>query len=126
MDPLFLGLEEVLGIHEDRIRKYGGSSGLRDLGLLQSALGTVQATFGGDFLHQTLFEMAAAYLFHICRNHPYVDGNKRTALACAIAFLYLSDVKLLAPQDELYDLVIGVAEGRVSKSEVAVFFQQRV
>ena len=124
MDPLFLTLEEVLGIHEDRIRKYGGSFGVRDLGLLQSALGTVEATFGGAFLHETLFEMAAAYLFHISRNHPFIDGNKRTALACALAFLRLNGEKIKAPPNDLYDLAIGVAEGKVTKAAAAVFFEK--
>lgn len=123
-EPQFLGLEEILAIHEDRIRKYGGSSGLRDLELLQSAIGNIEATFGGEFLHQTLFEMAAAYLYGICRNHAFLDGNKRTALACAIAFLRLNDLRLEAAEDDLYDLVIGVAEGRVSKAAVAVFFEK--
>ncbi|HEX6642289.1 MAG TPA: type II toxin-antitoxin system death-on-curing family toxin [Thermoanaerobaculia bacterium] len=124
MDPQFLKLEEVLAIHENRIRQYGGSSGVRDLGLLQSALGNVEATFGGQFLNETLFEMAAAYLYSICRNHPFLDGNKRTALACGLAFLRLNGKKIAATQDDVYDLVIGVAEGRVSKAAVAVFFEQ--
>ena len=124
MEPLFLTLEEVLAIHENRIRKYGGSSGVRDLGLLQSALGNVEATFAGQFLNETHFEMAAAYLYSICRNHPFLDGNKRTALACALAFLRLNNVRIKSGQDELYDLVIGVAEGRISKAAVAVFFEQ--
>lgn len=124
MEPQFLTLEEVLAIHADRIRKYGGSSGLRDLGLLQSALGNVEATFGGQFLNETLFEMAAAYLYSICRNHPFLDGNKRTALACALVFLRTNKRKIDSPQDDLYDLVIGIAEGRVSKAAVAVFFEQ--
>ena len=125
MEPLFLTLEEVLAIHENRVRKYGGSSGLRDLGLLQSALGNVEATFGGEFLNETLFEMASAYLYSICRNHPFLDGNKRTALACAMAFLRLNGTRIKSTQSDLYDLVIGVAEGRVSKAAVAVFFEQR-
>jgi death-on-curing protein len=123
VDPLFLTLEEILAIHEDRIRKYGGSSGLRDLGLLETATGSVAATFGGAFLHETTFEMAAAYLNGICRNHPFIDGNKRTALACALAFPGLNGIRIKCGQDELHDLVIGVAAGRVSKAEVAVFFQ---
>ena len=124
MDPLFLTLEEVLAIHEDRIRKYGGSSGVRDLGLLESAIGTVTVTFGGEFLHHTIFEMAAAYLFHICKNHPFIDGNKRTALACALTFLRMNGVRFAFEENALYDLVIGVSEGRVTKAEVAVFFQR--
>ena len=93
-DPLFLTLDEVLGIHADQIRRYGGSSGLRDLGLLQSALAMPETTFEGEFLHGTVFEMAAAYLFHVARNHPFVDGNKRTALMCALVFLGLNGQRL--------------------------------
>ncbi len=125
MHPLFLTLEEVLAIHDDRIRKYGGSFGIRELGLLQSAIGTVEATFAGSYLHETSFEMAAAYLFHLRRNHPFLDGNKRTALACALAFLRLNERRIKASRDDLYDLVIGVAEGKVTKAAVAVFFQER-
>jgi death-on-curing protein len=123
-EPLFLTLEEVLAIHENRVRKYGGSSGVRDLGLLQSALGNVEATFDGQFLNETFLEMAAAYLYSICRNHPFLDGNKRTALACAMAFLRLNSRRVKSTQNDLYDLVIGVAEGRISKAAVAVFFEQ--
>jgi death on curing protein len=82
MTPRFLDLVEVLEIHESRIELYGGRPGVRDLGLLQSALAQPSAGFGGEYLHGNLYEMAAAYLFHVSRNHPFVDGNKRTALAC--------------------------------------------
>ena len=87
MEPVFLTLDEILSPYGDQIRRHGGSSGVRDMGLLESALGTVMATFDGSFLHETLFEMAAAYLFHISRNHPFIDGNKRTAIAAALTFL---------------------------------------
>ena len=124
MEPQFLTLEEILAIHDDRVRKYGGSFGVRGLGLLQSAIGTVSATFGGEYLHQSIFEMAAAYLFHIVKNRAFVDGNKRTALACALAFLRLNGLRFTSDKSDLYNLVIGVAEGRVTKAEVAVFFQR--
>jgi death-on-curing protein len=124
MDPVFLTLDEVLALHGDQIRRYGGSGGMRDLDLLSSALGTPSATFGGAFLHQSLFEMAAAYLFHIAQNHPFVDGNKRTALAVALVFLLLNDVEILSSDDDLTELVLGVAEGKIAKSEVAVFLQR--
>jgi len=86
MDPLFLTLDEVLSLHAEQIRLFGGSSGIRDIGLLQSAIGSVEATFDGAFLHETIFSMAAIYLYGICRNHPFVDGNKRTAAATALVF----------------------------------------
>ncbi|HEX6096401.1 MAG TPA: type II toxin-antitoxin system death-on-curing family toxin [Thermoanaerobaculia bacterium] len=123
MNPLFLTLDEVLSLHAEQIRLFGGSSGIRDLGLLESAIGTVEATFDGAFLHETLFAMAAAYLHGICRNHPFVDGNKRTAVAAALTFLEMNGVEVDADEDPFYGLVIGVAEGRVSKAAVAVFLE---
>ena len=124
MDPLFLTLDEVLSLHDEQVGRFGGSHGVRDIGLLESAMGSAAATFGGEFLHQTIFEMAAAYLYGICRNHPVIDGNKRTATAAALIFLDMNSIDIDADEDEFYDLVIGVAEGSVSKAEVAVFFQQ--
>lgn len=121
--PRFLTPDAILAVHEDELSRYGGIAGVRDLGLLQSAIGNVEATFGGEYLHQSVFEMAAAYLYGICRNHPFLDGNKRTALASALAFLRFNGWKLRAPEDVLYDLVIGVAEGRITKDAVATFFE---
>jgi len=122
-DPLFLTLEEVLGIHADQIRRYGGRPGLRDLGLLQSALAMPETTFEGEFLHGTVFEMAAAYLFYLARNHPFVDGNKRTALMSALVFLGLNGQRLEAEPETLYGLVDGMAAGSVDKAEVSVFLR---
>jgi death-on-curing protein len=123
-EPAFLTLDEVLAIHADQIRRYGGRTGLRDLGLLQSALAMPETTFEGEFLHGTVFEKAGAYLFHVARNHPFVDGNKRTALMCALVFLGLNGWRLEAKSEALYELVDGVAEGSVDKAEVAVFLRQ--
>jgi death-on-curing protein len=114
-------LDEVLSIHADQVRRYGGKHGVRDWGLLESAVAMPKASFEGVFLHPTLSEMAAAYLFHIAQNHPFFDGNKRTALATALVFLWLNDQRLEADEDELTDVVLGVASGRVRKAEVAVF-----
>jgi death on curing protein len=126
MADTFLTLDEVLALHEDQIRRYGGAAGLRDAALLSSAVATPRATFDGELLHGTLFERAAAYLYHLARNHPFVDGNKRTALAACLAFLWLNDHEVEAGEDELTDLVIGVAAGRVSKAQVAVFLEEHV
>ena len=79
-DPTFLTLDEVLGIHADQIRTYGGGTGFRDLELLRSALAMPETTFDGEYLHPSVFEMAGACLFHIARNHPFVDGKERTVL----------------------------------------------
>ena len=123
-DPLFLTLDEVLGIHADQIRRYGGCPGLRDLGLLQSARGVPEMTFAGEFLHGTVFEMAAAYLFHLARNHPFVDGNKRSVLMSTLVFLGLNGQRLDAEPGALYELVDGVAAGSGDKAEVSVFLRR--
>jgi len=124
MNPLFLTLDEVLSLHAEQIRLFGGSSGIRDVGLLQPAMGIVEATFGGAFVHESIFAMAAAYLYGICRNHPFIDGNKRTAVGTALTFLEMNGVEVDAEEGPFYDLVIGVAEGRVSKAAVTVFLEE--
>lgn len=123
MIPTFLTPDEVLALHEDQITRYGGRHGVRDLNLLFSALGTPPATFEGMFLHNDLFEMAAAHLYHVARNHPFVDGNKRTALAAALVFLWLNGFSLHADEDALTDLVLRVAAGKAIKAEAAVFLK---
>lgn len=123
MSPTFLSLAEVLQIHADQIIRYGGSVGVRDLGLLQSALAQPQATFGGQFLHADLFEMAAAYLLHITMNHPFVDGNKRVGAVAAIVFLLINDQDTTITSEELESLVLEVAQGNKSKLEIADFFR---
>ena len=120
----FLSLENVLRIHESQFAQKGGSPGLRDIGLLELALAMPRAGFGGEYLHSDLFEMAAAYLFHIAKNHPFVDGNKRTALVSALVFLDLNGVRAEAPDRALEDLVVGVADGTVPKSAVAEFLRR--
>jgi len=87
MDPLFVNLEEVMEIHAHLIQKYGGTEGIRDVSLLESALAMLRAGFAGQYLHGDLFEMAAAYLFHIVQNHPFLDGNKRVGAATALVSL---------------------------------------
>lgn len=124
MSPLFLSLGEVLYVHRDQIERYGGEDGIRDLGLLESAVAMPEAGFGGRFLHEDLYEMAAAYLFHIVRTHPFLDGNKRTGLACALVFLHLNGVRIEADEDEIADLVIAVAEGRAGKGAVTDFLRR--
>ena len=123
MAPLFLNLERVLQIHRGMIERYGGIEGIRDAGLLHSAIAVPQASFGGEYLHADLFEMAAAYLYHIVQNHPFFDGNKRTAAAAAIIFLAMNDVQLRADEEGLVDITLRAASGRSGKGEVAAFLR---
>lgn len=124
MEPVFLTLDEVLAIQAEQIQRYGGTEGLRDSGLLASALAMPAATYAGEFLHSTLFEMAGAYLFHLCNNHPFLDGNKRTALATCLAFLWLNDLDVVADPGEIAEMVLGVADGSLGKAQVAVYLEK--
>jgi len=124
--PLFLTLDEALLIHADQIRRYGGMPGVRDMGLINSALAMPEASLEGVYLHTSLAEMAAAYLFHIARNHPFLDGNKRAALACALAFLWLNGQWLEADEGELTEMVMDIASGRLGKAAAAVFIGARL
>jgi death on curing protein len=114
----FLSLEEVLELHDMSIQRYGGDPGLRDRGLLESAVAQPMASFGERFLHPDLFSMAGAYLFHITSNHPFVDGNKRTGLLAALVFLDTNGVTVEHGTDELYELTMQVSRAELPKEQV--------
>jgi death-on-curing protein len=124
--PLFLTVDHIIAIHRRVTDKFGGAGGLRDLALLESAAAMPAAQFGGRYLHPGIATKAAAYLFHLCRNHAFVDGNKRTALVAAEMFIILNGRSLSATDDELERLTVGVADGTVSKREAAAFFRRHV
>jgi len=117
--PDFLNKTTVLKIYARQIEKFGGTLGIRDEGLLESALAQPQATFAGELLHPTIHEQAAAYLYHLAMNHPFIDGNKRTAFAVMDTFLRLNGYSLNLTNEQAYDLVMQVAEGQMSKSDLA-------
>jgi death-on-curing protein len=114
-EPVFLTLAEIIEIHKDQVERYGGDSGIRDLGLLQSALAQPEASFAGEWLHKDLFEMASAYAYHLCQNHPFIDGNKRVALATALVFLELNGVTVKDPKGKLLDAMLKMATGELKK-----------
>jgi death-on-curing protein len=125
IDPDFLTLDEVLEIHDRQIEKYGGSPGLREPAMLESAVAMPQTTFGGQYLHSTIPAMAAAYLFHLCQNHPFIDDNKRVGANSAITFLFMNSWEPLFSEDELVTLVLSVASGVRSKQELVTVFESR-
>ncbi|MBX7115961.1 MAG: type II toxin-antitoxin system death-on-curing family toxin [Myxococcaceae bacterium] len=126
MKVLFLRLDEVLFLHAEQIDRYGGIQGVRDLGLLESAIASPEASFDGKYFHGTVAEKAAAYLFHIAQNHPFLDGNKRAAAAATFMFLYLNDQLLDCSEDELVDLTLSVAQGATTKAQAAVFISEHI
>ncbi len=122
----FLSIEEVLESHAGQIASYGGALGIRDAGLLESALAQPATMFEGQYLHTDIFEMAAAYLFHITTNHPFVDGNKRVGLEAALVFLEINGHSLQATDEELVELVLQVAQSQTTKQAIAEFLRARV
>jgi death on curing protein len=121
--PKFLTISQVLDIHQRQIQRFGGTSGVRDEGLLDSALAQPQATFGGELLHSTIHEQAAAYLYHLAMNHPFIDGNKRTAFAIMDTFITLNGYSLNLSQEQAYNLVIQVVQKEISKEELSAFLK---
>ena len=126
MDIAFLTLEDVLALHDELIQRYGGAPGLRDAGLLEAALAMPQAGFGGQYFHEFPHEMGAAYLFHLVRNHAFIDGNKRVALACAILFFKINRVPYSITEEEAVELTLAAASGRMDKGAVTAFFRQHL
>ena len=120
---MFLTLDDILESHLNQIDTYGGSHGIRDIGLLESAIAQPEASFGGQYLHADIFEMAAAYLYHLVMNHPFVDGNKRVGLEAALIFLEINDESLIVNDDELVELVLKTTAGQIGKREIAEFFR---
>ncbi len=120
----FLTLAELIEIHRNQIELYGGNPGIRDITLLSSAIAIPKSTFDGVFLHGDLFKMAAAYVFHICQNHPFVDGNKRVALVAGLVFLELNGISIEDPRGELYSLMMRVAAGKTGKDAIAECFRK--
>ncbi len=118
-DLLHPTVEAVKAIHREVLQAHGGSAGIRDEGLLDSAVAAPQATMMGKPMFREPVEVAAAYLFYLCRNHPFIDGNKRTALATCLVFLsengLLSQEKLDA--DIWEQLVLDVAASRIDREE---------
>ena len=122
--PGFFSLAEVLDFHMEQIELYGGNHGVRDVRLLESALAMPMSGVGDSYFHSFPFEMAAAYMFHIVQNHPFIDGNKRTGLAACLYFLELNGTEIDVDPDELEQFVRAVAKGEIQKAEIAKYMEE--
>ena len=120
----FLTVDEAIQVHDSLISQHGGLPGIRDLGLLTSAIEMARSSFDGKKLHRTLPEQAAAYLYHIIRNHPFYDGNKRTGAFLAVLFFRMNKIHLSFDLKQYEILVIGVAEALVTKRQIVKFFEK--
>ena len=123
-DPDFLTVEDVLDLHAQQLERYGGADGLRDRGLLESAVATPQPSFGGQFAHEGIHTMAAAYAFHIAQNQPFVDGNKRTGLLAALVFLDINGWTVDDPDERLQVAMLSIAERTLDKGGLAAILRQ--
>ena len=125
-DTIFLSVEDVLLLHADTIDIEGGSHGVRDHGLLDAAVAMPRQQFGGAYLHEGLVAMAAAYVWHIAQNHPFIDGNKRAAVLSALVFLKVNEVENLPGPRELESITLQVAAGELSKDSLTKWFRNNV
>lgn len=120
----FIKKEIVLFFHQQLIKEYGGLNGIRDEGLLDSALAQPQMTLLGDYAHKDVFEMAAAYGYHLCSNHPFLDGNKRIALVVMDSFFQINGWGLTADEKSMYGIMMQLAEGQLTKLELAKWLRK--
>lgn len=123
-DVLYLTLEQVVAIHDNQIEKYGGSHGIRDLGLLESAVYRIQASFGGRDLYPTLFDKAGALLQSLVLNHAFIDGNKRTGTVCCLLMLELNGYRLAVSEKKLLVEVVAVRQKKVSAESVSSWLKK--
>ena len=123
---MFLGVDDVLFLHTNTIDVDGGSPGIRDHGLLDAAVAMPRQQFGGRYLHEDLSAMAAAYLFHIAQNHPFVDGNKRAAVLSALVFLKVNGVDQLPDPQSLESTTRQVAAGSLAKDALTEWLRRQL
>ena len=122
--PKFLTYKQILRLHEIQIEEFGGHPGVKDEGLVKSAIAQPFAGTGDEYFHKDMFEMAAAYLFHLVRNHAFHDGNKRIAALAASVFLEINGINVVAQEDEFEKIVLDAAQGLIGKNEIADFFRR--
>jgi death-on-curing protein len=121
---IYITVDQAIRVHDGLIKQHGGLQGIRDIGLLTSAMEMPKSAFNGHQMYPTLFDKAAAYLFYIAKNHPFFDGNKRTSAFVALLFLRMNDCKVTIDEMQYELLVIGTAEGLISKAQISLFFKK--
>jgi death on curing protein len=124
-EPVWIRLDVVLAMHNEALIQHGGAEGVRDLGLLESALARPKNVFAYSNPEPSLGRLAAAYAKGIVANHPFVDGNKRTAFTVSVTFLRLNGLDLTATQDDRYLTFLGLADGSLSEDQLAAWFDRK-
>ncbi len=126
MTTAYLSVEQVLALHREQVHRYGGARGLRDRGLLESAVARPAMTFDGEDLYENLASKAAALMHSLVLNHPFLDGNKRVAAHAALIFVALNGQVVRTPPDQLVAVTLAAAEGEVAVEALAIWFRQRL
>lgn len=120
----FITIDQVLFIHDQMVKRFGGSFGIRDMGLIESAVARPQASFGGKYLYNSIFDKAAALLQSLLKNHAFVDGNKRTALTSAGLFLKVNNYTLINNHKDEVEFAVKVDNGNLSVEEIAQWLKE--
>jgi len=123
-EPIWMDTKDALVAHDLELASHGGSAGVRDLGLLESAMARARNLWAYAESTPALTALAAAYAFGISSNHPFVDGNKRTALVVSFAFLDVNGIEVTATQEEAYLAILGLAAGEISEPDLALWFAE--
>jgi death-on-curing protein len=119
----FFTIQDVINIHTEAIDLFGGARGVRDLRLLDSAVAQPSMVIAGQYIYPSVFLMAAAYAFHIIKNHAFIDGNKRTGMATALLFLDLNNHSINLDNHMIYNMALAVAQSKMSIDDIALFFE---
>lgn len=114
----FFTVQEVAVFNIEQVVKFGGTYGVRDMGLLESAVYAAQSGYGETYFHESLTQMASAYIYHIIKNHPFIDGNKRTGMLTGLLFLQMNGIPARWTQEQMYDVGIKVANSELSKEQL--------
>jgi death on curing protein len=125
-NPSFLSIQLVIALHQDLIEEFGGALGIRDKNLLESALAQPQATFGGEYLHSTIYEQAAAYLYYIAKDHAFIEGNKRAAVAALETFLVQNKYWLTLSNDQLLELASQVVSSEIDRQALCGVLKENI
>ena len=125
----FKSAEDVIRIHDSLIQEFGGRPGILNMGLLESAINQPLNVWEYDKRNRKIYNLAAAYFYHIIKNHPFIDGNKRTRLLTALEFIYNNGYELkkqYRDMDDLYNLAIDTASSKLTTEDIAIFFKQAI
>lgn len=120
----YLSLEEVIMLHQMSLKEFGGSDGIRDIGLLESAITQIQQSFDKEDLYPTLWDKAGALVYSLCNNHPFIDGNKRAAALCMLVFLDNNGYEVVVKQGQIYKMMMEVAKGLMLREKLSSWIRK--